>query len=276
MRARARESTVAPLMNRAICLLAAAPRRVGRRVWASVTLAPLALAAAAAVLALLVGCTPGIGDKCNSSTDCSVTGTLLCDTSQPGGYCTVLNCTDDSCPNSAVCVMFQSTVPGCAYDDYQSPSRTGRSFCMKHCSRDSDCRQSDGYICGDPTSAPWHAAILDNNQSQGVCLVAPGLLNASVPQGNAAVCQAAEPDAEASPDTGAGPDASADGGDAGTEARDAAGDARAEGGLDMVDAGGDAGLSGAGDAADGQADGPNDALNDASGDTGFADAPGGG
>jgi hypothetical protein len=260
-------------MNRAICMLASAPRRVARLVWSPLALAPLAVAAA---LPFLVGCTPGIGDKCTLSTDCSVTGTLVCDTSQPSGYCTVLNCTDDSCPNSAVCVMFQSTVPGCAYDDYQSPSRTGRSFCMKHCSQDSDCRQSDGYICGDPTGTPWHAAILDNNQSQGVCIIAPGLLSASVPQGNAAVCQATEPDAEASPETGTGTDASAEGGDAGTDGRDAAVDARVEGGPDVADAGGDSGLSGGVDAADGQADGQNDALNDASGDAGFADAPGGG
>ena len=224
---------------------------------------------------VLAGCTPGIGDKCTLSTDCSVTGTLVCDTSQPGGYCTVLNCTDDSCPNSAVCVMFQSTVPGCAYDDYQSPSRTGRSFCMEHCSQDSDCRQSDGYICGDPTGTPWYAAVLDNNQSQGVCLVAPGLLNMSEPQGDAAVCQSVGSDAEASPGTGTGPDASREGGEAAV-GRDAGGDAGIEGGRDAGDAGSDSGLSDAGDAADGQADGQSDAMNDASGDAGFADAPGGG
>ncbi len=251
-------------MNRPIRSLLVAARR---RALAS-AFAPLAVFALAGLLLALPGCTPGIGDKCTLSTDCSVTGSLVCDTSQPDGYCTVLNCTDDSCPNSAVCVMFQSTVPGCAYDDYQSPSRTGRSFCMEHCSKDSDCRQSDGYVCRDPTAAPWNAAILDNTQSQGVCLVAPGLLSQASPQADAAVCVATGQDAEADLGTDAGADAAREGGEAGSDGGDAASDAS----RDAADASGDGEVEGGGDAADGQSG----ALNDASGDTGSADAPGGG
>jgi hypothetical protein len=245
-------------MNRVICSLAAA-----RPAFVVVPLASLALATA---LISLSGCTPGIGDKCSLSTDCSVTGTLVCDTSQPNGYCTVLNCTDDSCPNSAVCVMFQATVPGCAYDDYQSPSRTGRSFCMAHCSRDSDCRQSEGYTCRDPTVAPWNAAILDNNQSQGVCLVAPGLLSMTSPRDDAAVCIATTQDAEANPGGDGAVDASPEGGDAGPAGADGSLEAGLDGGRDAADASRDGGV------ADGSADGPNDAP----GDTGPADATDGG
>jgi len=220
------------------------------------------------VLALLflgmaaAGCTPKIGDKCVLSTDCSQQGTLVCDTSQPSGYCTQLNCTNGSCPNDAVCVEFQASVPGCGYDDYQSPSRTGRSFCMAHCSEGSDCRQSEGYICANPTSAPWHAAILDNNQGQSVCIVAPSLLADASAMPDAAVCIAEAVDAGvlASFD---------DGGDAS--------EPDAEGGV-IGDA---AGAADASDAArpsepDAEIDAGADATLDAPDDTGPADAQGGG
>jgi hypothetical protein len=200
------------------------------------------------------------------STDCSQQGTLLCDTSQPAGYCTQLNCSNGSCPNNAVCVEFQSSVPGCQYDDYQSPSRTGRTFCMAHCSSPSDCRQSDGYTCADPRLAPWNAAILDNNQSQSVCIVAPGLLSDASSMSTAPVC----------PLTDAGPDGSpGDGGDASEP--DAEGDA-------SPDAQGPGDAAGAGDAADAAIDAERDsgqdagvdATLDAAEDAGGADAQGGG
>jgi hypothetical protein len=146
----------------------------------------------------LGGCTPSIGDRCNSSTDCSVQGTRTCDTSQPGGYCTVLGCGANSCTNS-VCVVFRVSIPGCPYDDYHAPARTGRSLCMAHCEKDSDCRQNDGYVCADPTGPPWRAAILDDTPSR-VCLL-PGskagaitssASSSGLPDGG---CSAATPDA---------------------------------------------------------------------------------
>jgi hypothetical protein len=211
----------------------------------------LALGALAVAMAG-VGCTPKIGDKCTLSTDCSQQGTLVCDTSQPEGYCTQLNCTNGSCPNSAVCVEFQSSVPGCGYNDYQSPSRTGRSFCMAHCSNPSDCRQSEGYTCSDPTSAPWNAAILDNNQSQSVCIVSP-----------------VAADASASPDAAVCMSFGIESGDASDGASDDASDVDAERGVDAADAAHpeelDAGI-----------DSGFDATLDAPIDTGSADAPGGG
>ncbi len=226
--------------------------------------------AALAVLLLCMaaaGCTPKIGDKCVLSTDCSTQGTLVCDTSQPSGYCTQLNCTNGSCPNSAVCVEFQASVPGCAYDDYQSPSRTGRSFCMAHCSEGSDCRQSEGYVCANPTGAPWNAAILDNNQAQSVCIVGASLLADVSAMPDAAVCPLFEPIDAGHLRDGAsledGGDASEPDAEAGLIADAAAPADAAEGAAPdaTVDVGVDAG---------------SDATLDAPDDTGPADAQGGG
>src|SRR5579863_3322454 len=72
--------------------------------------AMLGLAFAAAGL---VGCTPHVGDHCNQNSDCSLQGTLQCDTSQPNGYCTLFSCTGNSCQNNAVCVALNASVPGC-------------------------------------------------------------------------------------------------------------------------------------------------------------------
>ena len=66
-------------------------------------------ALAALALAPVLGCTPNIGNKCSLSTDCSQLGDRLCDTTQPGGYCTVFNCEPDQCPN-AICVAFDPTL----------------------------------------------------------------------------------------------------------------------------------------------------------------------
>ena len=148
-----------------------------------------AIAAFALLAAGASGCTPNIGDKCVLSTDCSIRGDRLCDTSQPGGYCTVFNCRTDSCPDTAACVLFHSNVQGCGYDD-RTFSRTGRTFCMARCQSDSDCR--DGYMCTDPRQPPWSALIIDDDQGQRVCIVRPddGVVgpNASVATVDAAVC----------------------------------------------------------------------------------------
>ena len=131
------------------------------------------VAAGLALLAAIAACTPEIGDKCQVSTDCSVRGDRLCDVSQPGGYCTQLNCRGNGCADEASCVLFNSAVPGCGYDDRSGPfgSRVARSFCMAQCESNGDCR--DGYACVDPRTAPWNAVILDDNQNKRSCLPTP-------------------------------------------------------------------------------------------------------
>ena len=130
--------------------------------------AAMALAAGA-----LAGCTPSIGDKCVLSTDCSTRGDRLCDTSQPDGYCTEFNCAKNTCPDKAVCVLFNAAVPGCGYDDRSGGygSRIARSFCIAMCSNNGDCRS--GYVCADPHSAPFNGLVQDDDQSKRTCLVAP-------------------------------------------------------------------------------------------------------
>jgi hypothetical protein len=154
-------------MSLANCLVSTLDSRLVRlRLALALTLVALAAAAS--------GCTPKIGSACTQPTDCSSQGDRVCDTAQPGGYCTILNCLGSggaACPDNAACVEFQVAVPGCPYDDYASPARTGQSFCMEHCGQNSDCR--DGYQCADPRFPPWNAAILDNNQSQSVCIASP-------------------------------------------------------------------------------------------------------
>ena len=146
-------------------------------------LVPGASCAAAAFLVGLTGCTPQIGDHCNLNTDCSLQGTLVCDNAQTNGYCTEFNCAPDTCQDSAVCVMLYSSVPGCPYNGYQSPSRTQRTLCLKACTSNSNCRTSEGYECANPQAPPWNALILDDNQNQMVCMVTPEV-DAGVDSGN--------------------------------------------------------------------------------------------
>jgi hypothetical protein len=236
--------------------------------------------------AALAGCSPKIGSRCNTNADCGSSGALVCDTSQPYGYCTEFNCTPGACQDRAACVEFLPSVPGCPYDDYRSPSRTGVVFCMEHCNQDSDCRQSDGYVCRNPSGPPWHAAITDNNQSQLVCIVAPDPAAnlsqadsgfAALPDGS--VCSPSGPAVPPIEAGTAAADAGADSaeGDGGHEGGDAAIDAGADAG---TEAGFDAGIpAGSEDAAvdDGAADaGGPDASSDSAPDAGAPDAQGGG
>jgi hypothetical protein len=84
-----------------------------------------------------LGCKPEIGDSCRISTDCSTIGDRLCDTSMPGGYCTLFNCTESSCPDEALCVEFHADA-----------ERFARRFCVRSCGKADDCRE--GYVCIDP------------------------------------------------------------------------------------------------------------------------------
>ncbi len=141
------------------------------------------------------GCTPHIGDHCTLSTDCSLQGDRQCDTAEPNGYCTVFGCQGNLCPDEAACVLFNPAVPGCNYTD-REPSRIAQGACMKQCSQDSDCRNDEGYICADPKAPPWNALILDDDQSQHICIPGPYVASDVTP-GNGAtpqVCSANPPD----------------------------------------------------------------------------------
>ncbi len=149
---------------------------------ATSTLALVALAA--------LGCQPEIGDECDVSTDCSSTGDRLCDSTQPGGYCTIFNCEPGTCPDEAICVAFGTSVsdaPECA--DPQVPSRLQRTFCLRKCADDDECR--GGYDCVNlRKSNPWGAAVVEKKGSGKVCIVP--YEGAALPDGGSrAVCDPA-------------------------------------------------------------------------------------
>jgi hypothetical protein len=115
------------------------------------------LAVLTAALLGALGCRPQVGDSCKLSTDCSVTGDRLCDTSMPDGYCTIFNCEPDTCPGDSACVSFHG-----------SSQRFERRFCLATCGQASDCRP--GYVCVDPSKRD--AAIIDKGDiaHANVCL----------------------------------------------------------------------------------------------------------
>lgn len=152
------------------------------------SLARLALAAASA---LLVGCTPSIGDACAYATECSSRGDRVCDTTQPGGYCTVPNCGSGTCPEGSVCVLFGAREPGCPLNDRATP-RLAQTFCMAVCGSDGDCRGE--YTCAKPSAAPWSGRILDDAFTASVCLARPSVNTALDAGADAAVvCSPAGP-----------------------------------------------------------------------------------
>jgi hypothetical protein len=162
--------------------------------WSAAPWRPLLRGLAVLAWLGLAGCTPKIGHQCVLSTDCGTQGGLVCDPTVPGGYCTLTNCQPNLCPDEAACVLFESNLPGCAVNDRNGPmgARTGESFCMEQCHKQSDCRA--GYICADPRQPPWNAQILDDDQTQHICIADPtASAEDSGTDYDAAVCQATGP-----------------------------------------------------------------------------------
>jgi len=137
---------------------------------AHVLLALFALSAAA--------CGKDIGDECTTNVDCEQNGNRDCDLSQPGGYCTINGCDEQSCPSEAVCIRvfpYESRTPDnvCGADapcskseelcvpdapsGFCAPRVSERRFCEKKCGSNDDCRS--GYVC--------HEAGVEGNQPAG-------------------------------------------------------------------------------------------------------------
>jgi hypothetical protein len=116
----------------------------------------------------LAACDDEVGDACSLSTDCSSSGDRVCDTSSPGGYCTILGCDFDSCPDEATCVRFFAAATSnltcdpttedletddCSADEMCTlrgtcaPRNAETRFCMRTCDSSDDCRE--GYECRD-------------------------------------------------------------------------------------------------------------------------------
>jgi hypothetical protein len=128
-----------------------------------------------ALFALLVGavtaaCGDEIGDECTLSSDCSNRGDRICDINSPGGYCTIIGCDYDTCPEESVCVRFFSIAEtnracdprtediedgsnDCTADEICTlretcvPRNAELRYCMRTCGGNDDCR--DGYECRD-------------------------------------------------------------------------------------------------------------------------------
>lgn len=129
------------------------------------------------------GCADEIGDECSLSSDCAADGSRFCDNTQPSGYCTVVGCDYNTCPEESECVRFftgsfanRTCDPStedlgtdmcapdevCAIDGRCAPSASELRFCMRKCSDNGDCRS--GYECrtlelmrshgGEPVVAP--------------------------------------------------------------------------------------------------------------------------
>jgi hypothetical protein len=111
-----------------------------------------------------VACGAEIGDECGNDNDCSPNGDRNCDDSEPGGYCLIIGCSAGECPGEASCVEFTTPCPenmDAEMCEMIEPNR-GRTYCMKHCKKNGDCRS--GYDCIAPEELS--ASIIDLNSNQ--------------------------------------------------------------------------------------------------------------
>lgn len=84
------------------------------------------------------------------------------------------NCSPTSCPEGeSICVAFgvvQSNVSGCANTSRPSPYL--RTYCMKTCEEDSDCRV--GYECHDFSKEnPWGGVVIQEEAKDTRICIAP-------------------------------------------------------------------------------------------------------
>ncbi len=183
-------------------------------------------------LFVAAGCKPKIGDECSVSTDCSSTGDRLCDTTQPSGYCTIFNCEPGSCPGEAICVAFDnSTSKAC--EDPQSADRFQRTFCMRRCDGNGDCRT--GYTCADLNADenPWGATVVEFGDVNGKVCVPLATKDMPAENANTEMCSVTDAGFDVVPWV---PDGGTTTTDAGSDAADGAADGGVDGGTDASDA----------------------------------------
>jgi len=120
------------------------------------------------MFAMLAACGSEIGDSCLLNSDCDPNQTRTCDLTQPEGYCTVIGCDHDTCPDESVCVSFfvggftnrtcdptteDLSTDDCTFEEVCSlteqcvPRSAETRYCMRKCGGSGDCR--DGYECRD-------------------------------------------------------------------------------------------------------------------------------
>ena len=130
------------------------------------------------VCMLILGCEDKIGDSCSRDMDCSPNGDRSCDNTQPGGYCLIVTCSPDECPDEAACTEFTTPSPVFDTDDADAealyeqlaPNRT-RTYCLAKCKKNADCRS--GYHCALDVELDesLDAMIIDSNYvALGVCV----------------------------------------------------------------------------------------------------------
>jgi hypothetical protein len=120
----------------------------------------------AVLVACVSACAPKLGDGCKRNTDCSVQGNRTCDLAQPGGYCTIPNCSPDSCGSQGRCVRWQPDEP-----------RLSMNWCMARCKNSGDCKRHH-YVCRSAEQLNEAAAQVDAGM---------------IPEGDAAVPDAGVP-----------------------------------------------------------------------------------
>ncbi len=133
------------------------------------------------------GCKREIGDECTTAVDCNPNGTRSCDSSQPGGYCTIQGCDETSCPEEAFCIRYfpakyltkpcDPTPPtgpvGCAANEICldaglcAPMTAELRYCVKWCESNDDCR--GGYECRRAGTRGSMALISDVNAVVHFC-----------------------------------------------------------------------------------------------------------
>jgi hypothetical protein len=167
--------------------------------------ARLAVLLIAGGLATLAGCGKEIGDSCQLATDCDPDGSRYCliDTENENGYCTIMGCDYNTCPDEAECVEFfmgqfanepcnPATEDGsgsdatddcnpdevCDLQGFCAEIASEVRYCMRKCNNDGDCRS--GYECrnyqlmqehgGEVVLAPGE---VDTTSTSGFCAQAP-------------------------------------------------------------------------------------------------------